>query len=197
MKYLRSARNFYVVCSALLCVLGILLICWPTMSAKVLCVILGVVSLVYGIEKIIGYFSKDIYHLAFQFDLALGIFVGIIGVVLLIHPGSVMSLVAVIIGIFMLVEGVFKIQTSVDAQRFGLGKWWLILLGAVLSILLGICLIFDPFQGGAMLMTFVGISLLIDGIQNLFNAFYTIKIMQTAHQDGPIYLDSDDYHEEH
>lgn len=196
MKYVRAAKNFYIICSVLLCVIGVTLICWPTLSTQVLCTILGIVSLVYGVEKILGYFSRDMYHLAFQFDLALGIFVVLIGLVLLLHPGQVMSLVAFIIGLFMLVEGVFKIQTSVDAQRFGLGRWWLILLGALASIALGMLLLFDPFEGGTALMVFIGISLVIDGLQNLFNAFYTIKVLGETRRDGPIYLDSEDYREE-
>ncbi|MFQ9732082.1 MAG: hypothetical protein ACLT8X_11075 [Mediterraneibacter faecis] len=37
----------------------------------------------YGIIKMIGYFSKDLYCLAFQYDLACGIFLIILGVVAL------------------------------------------------------------------------------------------------------------------
>lgn len=196
MKYLRAAKTFYIACSVLLCIVGILLICRPALSTQVLCTVLGIISIVYGAEKIIGYFSKDPYHLAFQFDLALGIFVGLIGVVLLFHPGEVMSLIAVIIGLFMLVEGVFKIQTSIDAKRFGLSAWWLILLGALALLVLGLCLIFDPFAS-LTLMVFVGISLLIDGIQNLFNAFYTIRELKTERaKRGAFYLDPDAYREE-
>lgn len=194
MKYLRAAKNFYIACSVMLCLIGVLLIVWPTLSTQVLCTVLGILSLVYGAEKIIGYFSRDLYHLAFQFDLALGIFVALIGVVLLFHPGQVMSIVAFIVGLFMLVEGVFKVQTAVDARRFGLKGWWLILLGALALILLGLCLLFDPFAN-VTLMVFVGISLLADGIQNLFNAFYTVRVMKGAAPGGPIYLDSSDVRE--
>ena len=52
----------------------------------------------YGAEKIIGYFSRDMYRLAFQFDLALGIFVAIIGVILLLRPGRVLERVDFIVG---------------------------------------------------------------------------------------------------
>lgn len=196
MKYLRSAKNFYIICSVLLCAIGVLLICCPNLSAQLLSTILGIVCLVYGIQKVLGYFSKDPYRLAFQFDLALGIFAGFIGAILLLHPGRVLSLVAFIVGLFMLVESVFKIQTAVDAKRFGLAKWWLILLGALLTLALGVFLLFDPFEGGTLLMTFVGISLVADGIQNLFNAFYTVRILERTRPSGPVYLDSEDYHEE-
>ena len=177
MKYVKAAKTFYILCSILLCAIGTLLICLPTLSAEVLCVVLGVVSLVYGTEKIIGYFSKDMYRLAFQFDLALGIFVAIIGVILLLHPGKVLELVDFIVGLFVLIEGVFKVQTSVDAFRFGMKAWWLILMGALLSCVFGLLLLFSLLPATTVLMVFVGISLIADGAQNLFNAFYTIKSM--------------------
>ena len=196
MKYVQAAKSFYIICSILLCAIGILLICWPTLSAGVLCIVLGVISLVYGAEKIIGYFSRDMYRLAFQFDLALGIFVAIIGVILLLHPGKVLQLVDFIVGLFVMIEGVFKVQTSVDTFRFGLKAWWIILVGALLSIVLGLILLFSLLPATALLMVFVGISLLMDGIQNLFNAFYTIKVMGRTPREPHIYLDSEDYREE-
>ncbi len=188
MKYVRAAKNFYIACSVVLSVIGILLISWPAMPIKAAVITLGVVLLVYGTEKILGYFSRDLYHLAFQFDLALGIFVALIGLVVLLRPQSALPLIAIIVGLLVVVEGVFKIQTSVEAQRFGLARWWLILIGAILSTGLGLLLLFDAFQDET-LMTFVGIALLIDGLQNLFNALYTIKIMGSKDKKG--YVDSD------
>ena len=79
---------------------------------------------------------------------------------------------------FVLVDGVFKLQTAVDAKRFGLSNWWLILLGSLICAVLGLLLIVDPFGGSNALMIFVGISLLTDGLQNLFNVFYTVKILK-------------------
>ncbi len=190
MKYVRAAKSFYIACSVVLCITGLLVICWPAMTAQVLCVVLGGVSLVYGTEKILGYFSRDLYHLAFQFDLALGIFVALIGLVLLMRTGRVLEVVSFIVGLLVVVEGVFKIQTSVEALRFGLRGWWIILGGAIASAGLGLLLLFDPFEG-EVLMTFMGIALLIDGLQNLFNALYTIKIMGSGHKEAPSYLDSD------
>lgn len=196
MKYIKAAKTFYILCSILLCAIGILLICWPTLSAGVLSIVLGVVSLVYGAEKIIGYFSRDMYRLAFQFDLALGIFVAIIGVILLLRPGRVLELLDFIVGLFVLIEGVFKVQTSVDACRFGLKAWWLILMGALLSCVFGLLLLFSLLPATTVLMVFVGISLVADGAQNLFNAFYTIRCMGRTPRESHIRLDGDGFREE-
>ena len=98
--------------------------------------------------------------------------------ILLLRSARVVAFMPAILGVFVLVDGVFKLQTAVDAKRFGLSNWWLILLGSLICALFGLLLIIDPFSGNNVLMTFVGLSLAIDGLQNLFNAFYTVKILK-------------------
>ena len=178
MKTIRQAKWCYIICSFLLIAAGVYIIARPYASAVMFCRIIGVISLIYGISKMLGYFSRDLYNLAFQFDLALGLFTIIFGFILLLRSAKVVTFMPVIIGVFVLVDGVFKLQTAVDAKRFGLSSWWLILLGSLMCAVLGLLLIVDPFGGSNVLMTFVGISLTIDGLQNLFNAFYTVKIMK-------------------
>ena len=46
-----------------------------------ICLIFGIYMIIYGAVKIMGYFAKDAYQLAFQFDLALGIVIAIVGIV--------------------------------------------------------------------------------------------------------------------
>ena len=75
----------YIIISAILCALGILLIAKPDMSLSLIGIIVGIVLIVFGVIKLIGYFSKDLYRLAFQFDLAFGILLIALSVVILIR----------------------------------------------------------------------------------------------------------------
>lgn len=178
MKTIKQAKWCYIICSVLLIAAGVYIMVRPYASAIIFCRVIGAVSLFYGVSKILGYFSHDLYNLAFQFDLALGVFTLIFGLILLLRSARVVAFMPAILGVFVLVDGVFKLQTAVDAKRFGLSNWWLILLGSLICALFGLLLIIDPFSGNNVLMTFVGLSLAIDGLQNLFNAFYTVKILK-------------------
>ena len=170
MKTIKQAKWCYIICSVLLIAAGVYIMVRPYASAIIFCRVIGAVSLFYGVSKILGYFS--------QFDLALGVFTLIFGLILLLRSARVVAFMPAILGVFVLVDGVFKLQTAVDAKRFGLSNWWLILLGSLICALFGLLLIIDPFSGNNVLMTFVGLSLAIDGLQNLFNAFYTVKILK-------------------
>lgn len=191
MKWIRQAKWCYVICSILFAATGIVMMLLPTIAVKLFCIIIGVMLLLLGIVKIIGYVSHDLYNLAFQFDLALGIFAAAAGIVLITATDRILTFFPVFIGAFILIDSAFKIQTACDAKRFGLANWWLILLGAVLCSGLGITLILDPFSGGILLTRFIGLSLLCTGAENLFNALYTVKIIK---RDGnTVYINESDY----
>lgn len=70
-KRIQTAKTGYIIMSLLSCVLGILLIAVPGFSVALLCRIGGAFLILFGV---VGYFSHDIYHLAFQYDLAFGIY---------------------------------------------------------------------------------------------------------------------------
>ena len=71
-----------------------------------------------------------------------------------------------------------KIQTSHDAKLFGPVYWWGILVFGILSCICGLLLIMNPFEGASALMILLGISLIADGIQNLWITAYTVKSMK-------------------
>ena len=69
----RIAKIGYIVASALLCGVGVLLLAYPQISTLVLARILGSTLLAFGCIKLVGHFSRDLFRLAFQYDLQFGI----------------------------------------------------------------------------------------------------------------------------
>ena len=122
MKFISRVKIAYSVISVGLIVMGLCFMFLPEISALTICYCVGAVSIVFGIIKLMGYFSKDVYRLAFQFDLALGIAMIVLGAVEVIRPRLLLGLLPVVLGIIVLVDGLFKIQTALDSKRFGLKK---------------------------------------------------------------------------
>ena len=84
-KRLKAAKTGYTVLSLLLCLLGIFLMVKPDFSIVLLCRIMGGILLLFGAVKIIGYCSRDLYRLAFQYDLAVWILLMALGIILVIR----------------------------------------------------------------------------------------------------------------
>ncbi len=147
MERIKRAKQAYISISAVMILLGIILILFPKISALALCYIVGGLMGIFGIIRLAGYFSKDLFRLAFQFDLVLGIFSLLVGILVILHPSHILAAVPVIVGVFVTIDGVFKVQTVFDVRRFGMKRWWDVLVLALLTCAAGIFLIIDPFEG--------------------------------------------------
>ena len=141
--------------------------------------IFGVVLILLGAVKILGYFTKDIFQLAFQFDFALGIISAILGIVLISRTSYMVEFLSICVGIFVLIDGALKLQTAVDAKKFGIEKWWLILIIALLVSIVGIILMVIPFAAQTMAAWIIGINLVLDGVLNICVVLSTVKTIRT------------------
>lgn len=187
---MKTAKIGYIVMSVLFCVLGVVLLFTPGVSALWIGRLLGVGLILFGAIKLVGYFSRDLFRLAFQYDLAFGLLLMVLGIVTLSHPGDALSFLCVMFGIPVLADGLFKIQIAMDSRQFGIRNWWLVLVLAALTCVVGVVLVFRPMTGVRALTALMGLSLLCDGVLNLSVALCTVKIVD--HQ-RPDVIETDDY----
>lgn len=180
---MKIAKIGYIVVSVLFCIAGILFIALPEISTKIVGIEIGIVAIVFGIVKLIGYFSKDLYRLAFQFDLEFGILMVVLGTIVLFNPKNVMAFIAAAFGIAILFDGLFKIRIALDSKRFGIKDWWLILSLAIIAGIIGVALIFDSAFGAGVLTILMGVSFLSEGILNLYTVIRTVLIVKNQVPD--------------
>lgn len=182
-RTIQAAKTGYIALSALLLALGLTLILKPQMSIALTGAIVGATMIAFGIIKLIGYFSRDLYRLAFQFDLAFGILLIALGVLLLAKPVRAMNMLCVILGIEIVADGLFKLQTAVDARRFGLETWWLIFTLAVITGAAGIAVAVHPSESALTLTCLTGMALAAEGLMNLCVALCAVKIVHNQRMD--------------
>lgn len=187
---MRAAKAGYLILSTALCALGIVLIVLPDLSAKVIGLLCGILLLLFGCIRLVGYFSKDLYRLAFQYDLVFGILSIVLGIAILIRPESLMTFVCIALGLSILTDGLFKIQIAWQAKNFGIRNWWLILSCAIWASLCGVVLMFRPGAGSNVLMILMGITFLSEGILNFCTMLTAVKIVR---YQMPDVIDVDDF----
>ena len=185
---IKAAKTGYIIISILLCVLGIVLIAVPDFSVTLLCVLGGGIMMLFGLVKIIGYCSKDLYRLAFQFDLAFGILFVVLGFILIIRTDAMVNLICIVMGICVLADALLKIQISIDSRAFGIKKWWLILAMAILTGVAGFLLIFRPSESIQTIVILFGIALITEGVLNLITILTAVKIIR--HQLPEVYCET-------
>lgn len=180
---MRVAKTGYIVMSVFFMAAGIAFIVFPSFSSKIIGRALGIAMIVFGIVKLVGYFSKDLYRLAFQYDLEFGILLIVLGGIVLLKPENVLNFLSIALGIAILTEGLFKVRIATDARSFGIESWWLTMVFAVLTAALGLILVFRPSESAETLIVLLGISLLAEGILNLTVALSTVKIIKHQYPD--------------
>ncbi len=180
---MRIAKIGYIVMSILFCAAGILFIAMPGISTEIIGVCIGIAMIFFGIVKLIGYFSKDLFRLAFQFDLEFGTLMMVLGVTVLFNPKNLMVFICVALGISILLDGLFKIRIAMDSRRFGIKSWWLILSLAIVTGVIGVFLIFDSATGSKIMSVLLGFTLLAEGILNLYTVISTVLIVKNQVPD--------------
>ena len=180
---MKIAKIGYIVMSAIFCVIGALLVWMPEPSIIAFGRILGIAMIVFGVVKLIGYFSKDLYRLAFQYDLQFGILMVILGAVVLAKPESLIDLMMIALGVAVIADALFRLRVAIDAKNFGIGAWWLIVVLAVLTGIVGLAVAFRPFDSAKRLTVLLGAALIAQGLLNLVVVIVTVKIIKNQYPD--------------
>lgn len=172
----KQAKISNLIIYSFMVAVGLAMLIFREIPTNVEMIILSVLCILVGGAKILGYFSNDLYRLAFQFDLAIGLFLAIIGVLTLI-VGSKDPLGTVrLFGIYIFIDGLLKLQTAFDAKKFGIARWLVILLTAILMVGVGIVGLLASYLEQISQLIVLDVALILDGLVNIWITAYTVRI---------------------
>ena len=123
--------------------------------------------------------------------MAIGILLIALGAILILRTRIMTSLICVLLGIYTLADALLKIQISVDSKAFGIRQWWLILVVAIITGVVGFLLVFRPSENARIVMILLGLALLMEGALNFITVLTSVKV---NHHQPPIVTGSE--HEE-
>ena len=170
-----EVKIIHTIASALMLLIGVFLLIWPEPGrVAVRYLMCGSLALM-GAARVLGYFANDLYRLAFQYDLAMGAFCIIFGILIVIHPAeSILFVLAYATGIYVLFDGLLKMQTAFDAKEFGLKQWIGLLVSASLVSVCGIIVLIGAVHWNVL--TLVAIAAIVDGAENIWNTMGTVRV---------------------
>ena len=178
----KSAKIMHLCSAVIFLVAGLLLGLVPDFedSGTFRNIVVGVASIIIGATGIYGYFSNDMYRLAFQLDFALGIFNVIFGILLIINPMQLSVLLPTAISILTILDGGNKSQMALEGKQFGISKWYLVLISAILEIAAGIVLILLAYHN-LDVRAWMGVAMGLIGVINFWTTMYTVRVRNTTH----------------
>ena len=107
----------------------------------------------------------------------MGILLLIGGIAALLAPFQTFTILAALIGIFLVLKGTFDFVMGI-ALRHEVDLWWLTMSAGIVQILLGIWAMGYPGRSAALLILWIGVGAIIRGIVEIVAAFHVQKLPQ-------------------
>ncbi len=166
---LKKVFNISVISSVLLFLFGLILAVNAEGFIKSITVAIGVILLLIGVFPVIDYFRYRKDGLGASIGLISGIFSIVCGLMLLINEDLLMILIPVFIGVWMIINGINKIQVSFEIKDLGEKSWVITFIYSILIMVLGGYFIVNPISGATTVTSFIGIILCIYAVLDIID----------------------------
>jgi len=166
---LKKVFNISIISSLLLFLFGLVLAVNAEGFIKSITVAIGVVLLIIGVFPVIDYFRYRKDGLGASVGLISGIFSIVCGLMLLINEDLLMILIPVFIGVWMIINGINKIQVSFEIKDLGEKSWIITFIYSILIMVLGGYFIVNPISGATTVTSFIGIILCIYAVLDIID----------------------------
>ena len=163
-----------VLMSILYLGLGIFLLLVPGTAMNIVCYALGGVVLACAAVQLVRYFAVERGVFQSQLTLISGLVCLGLGAFLIIRSDIVVRILPIVFGLFVIFDSLGRIQNALELRRCEYPSWKIFLLLAVLSVVLGIVMVVDPFGTMETLVMAIGLILILEGALNLLSALYTM-----------------------
>lgn len=198
---LKEMKWNMLLTAVLYMVLGLVLLIFPATTARTICYMIAAIAIVTGMVNLVVYFTRNITRNYYRNDFVAGLLLMVLGIFVIYKVDLIIALVPFILGLCIIISGLFKIQGALDVQRMG-GNVVLILGVAVVNVVVGILMVINPFESALLLYRLLGVGLLFSGMTDLASTLYlssrmhsymkklsdaeeAIKVTEITPEDGP------------
>ena len=164
---IRDMKHNYFINAVIMVILGIVLVIWPHILGVMLCYLLGGALIVMGVFQLISFLRGERLGFYNKFVMMMGIVLVLLGIWICAQPRIVLSIIPVVVGIIVLIHGLMDIQYTLDIKKAGSEKWWIALIAAALTLIVGLLLMLNPFTAYEITMVLLGVAMLYDGGSDL------------------------------
>lgn len=164
MKDLIKRSGFVsLLSSVVFLLLGVILVNHPEDTIKVVSYVLGALLIAFGTIRLISYFkSRDKFEY-YDFNLMLGSLCFLVGLVIIIFGTSIASIFGIIVGIWIVLSSINRMNLSFALKDSGIKYWYISLTIAILVLISGLYVIFSP----ELLLVTLGAVLIIYSIMDI------------------------------
>lgn len=159
-RKIRYSLVFVAVC----CIgLGIALLLAPEQVLTIGCKVIGGVFIFSGIVGILSCIKE---RAVLVFSLFFSIISISAGVFIFTDPKAISSILPVIVGAILLLDGLFNVRHGIGLRHIGVSSGSVLIMG-IITVVLGALVIFNPYTTATLSVRLIGIALIYNGISDL------------------------------
>lgn len=161
-EFFKKVKWDSIIISILTIALGILCVALPKTSGDAICIVFGCSLIAVGLMMFIRFFAYE--HILGEYLFILAMLTVILGVFCLVYPNAIKSVVTILFGLYIVVDASVSLSDSISLARARIKGWFLLFILSLLSVCLGIVVMFSNFE---TVMIFAGISLILGGVRRM------------------------------
>jgi uncharacterized membrane protein HdeD (DUF308 family) len=176
---IKSMYRTSIAFSIVLFLVGIFLLIKPEVTLHAISYLVGIMLIIWGIVPVISFFTDKDNNNYLEFSFICGVFALIFGIIVMLNPDIIGSIIPLLVGIWMIINGVTKLQYAIMLKRNEADAFVSITLSLII-LLCGILLIFNPFGGAIVITKLIGIFLIIYSILDIIECYSIKKTVKTV-----------------
>ena len=137
--------------------------------------IFGGLIIAIGVLAIVRFISNNHSDISNQLNIIYGIICIISGIFFIEKPEIIGSIIPVVMGIGIIISSSLKIQQSFNLKSLNSSYFFWSFVTALLSLICGVILLFNPFKGAVIITKVIGIFLVIYAILDICNTIVLKK----------------------
>lgn len=164
-----------LISSGVILVLGLLLFFKSSVILMGISYIFGGLIIAIGVLAIVRFISNNHSDISNQLNIIYGIICIISGIFFIEKPEIIGSIIPVVMGIGIIISSSLKIQQSFNLKSLNSSYFFWSFVTALLSLICGVVLLFNPFKGAVIITKVIGIFLVMYAILDICNTIVLKK----------------------
>lgn len=157
------AKVLWILFGILMIISGIIALFNPLNTLIMLAYIIGFLMILSGVSALF-YFADIRGSTGASWVLLNGIISVIFGIIILANIQITGAFIPFLAAFWAIFQGIISIVSSFDMKKVGVNRWYLMLIGGIISLIIGIILTFHPVLAALVVSVMVGIALIFYGI---------------------------------
>ena len=180
-------KKNWLFSSVLTILIGLILLLFPGPTLTGIGYAVGGIAIAMGVIRSVRYFRQDhTYPFLLQSDLVVGLLTIAFGIFMVSQPVTVMSQLPLLFGILLAGCGIGNILRAVDANKAGDPRWGILLGLAIVSVILGLLIMANPFGAVETVVAVIGACLIYQGATDILTTLLVSKKIDAWKKSAPL-----------